>query len=190
MEYTKYFASEQLIRFMYDCEDSQPNVDCGEACRFSMRESDTHKPSVWMKRYWTVGEVIDCSNSEGTSWHNDKTPCYPWSGPGYMSQLFRKFSQDFGGNVGVRDAIETHFIHLDDNNNEVLREATVYAKGWGFVTWSVLINGIVQQSVGNAVWSTIAPKVAPDFASICPETYVPSVHVYGSHAPRGRVIWF
>lgn len=189
LEYVKYFSSEQLIRFMYDCEDLQPNTDCG-VCRFSMRESGTHDPSIWMKRFWAVGETIDCSDTEGTSWRNDKTPCYPWVGPGFKSQLFRKFSQDFGGNVGVRDAIETHFIHLDDNNNEVSREATVYAKGWGFVTWSYLINGIVQQSVGNAVWSTTAPKVAPDFASICPETYVPSVHVYGSHAPRGRVIWF
>ncbi|MFA5408537.1 MAG: hypothetical protein WC343_07170 [Bacilli bacterium] len=171
MEYTKYFASEQLIRFMYDCEDSQPNVDCGEACRFSMRESDTLKPSIWMKRFWTVGEIIDCSNSEGTSWHNDKTPCYPWSGPGYKSQLFRKFSEDFGGLVGVRDAIETHWIILDNNNEEVRREVSVYAKGWGYISWCVLIDGVRQSPFHRAIWSATAPKVLPDFASVCPEVY-------------------
>jgi hypothetical protein len=190
MEYTKYFASEQLIRFMYDCEDTQPNVDCGEPCRFSMRESDTHKPSVWMKRYWTVGEVIDCSNAEGTSWRNDKTPCYPWSGPGYKSQLFRKFSEDFGGSVGVRDAIETHWIILDNNNEEVYREVSVYAKGWGYISWHKSIDGDIQYPVYRAIWSATAPKVLPDFASVCPEAYVPTVPAYGSRAPRGRVIWF
>jgi hypothetical protein len=178
MEYTKYFASEQLIRFMYDCEDSQPNVDCGENCRFSMRESDTLKPSKWMKRFWAIGEIIDCSNAQCTSWHNDKTPCYPWAGPGYKSQLFRKFSEDFGGLVGVRDAIETHFIHVDNDGKEVIREVTVYAKGWGFVRWNVLINWVPQYPDQHNVWRTIAPKVMPDFASICPETYVPSVPVY------------
>lgn len=182
IEYTKYFASEQLIRFMYDCEDLQPNVNCCESpygvCRSSMREPDTHKPTVWMKRFWTVGEVIDCSNAEGTTWRNDKTPCYPWTGPGYKSQLFRKFSEDFGGLVGVRDAIETHFIHLDWNNVEVCREVYVYAKGWGFVRWNVLINWVPQYPEQHNVWRTTASKVMPDFTSICPETYVPSVPVY------------
>lgn len=183
LEYWKYFASEQMVRHMYDCEDSQPNVDCGERCRFSMRESDTLKPSKWMKRFWTVGEIIDCSNAQGTSWHNDKTPCYPWCGPGYKILLYRKFSQDFGGLSGVRDAIEIHFIHLDNNNEEVSREQYIWAKGWGLMSWNFSINGVLQYPISYLNWIVDVPKVMPDFTSICPETYVPSVPVYDPVLP-------
>lgn len=178
-EFWKYVASEQLVRHIYDCEDSQPNVDCGEACRFSMRESDTHKPAKWMKRFWTVGEILDCSNSEGTSWHNDKTPCYPWSGPGFTREFLKKFSRDWGGSVGVRDSIQLTFDNLDANGNIVRSEIYTYAKGWGLVNWNVSINGVLQRPEQNAIWLVDKPKVMPDFTSVCPETYqIPTANQY------------
>jgi hypothetical protein len=172
-EFSKYVASEQLVRHVYDCEDSQPNVDCGEACRFSMRESDTHKPAKWMKRFWTVGEILDCSNSEGTSWHNNKTPCYPWCGPGFTRELLKKFTCDWGGSVGIRDSIQLTFDHLDTNGNIVLSEITTYAKGWGLINWNVSIGGVLQYPEHNFIWIVDVPKVMPDFASVCPEAYQP-----------------
>lgn len=178
MEYVRYVASDQIVRFMYDCEDSQPNVDCGEACRFSMRESDTHKPAKWMKRFWKVGDVIDSTNSEGTSWHNNKTPCYPWNGPGFTRILARKFIRDWGGDIGIRDSILMTFDNLDSNNNIRFSEITIYAKKWGLVYWDVVINGVLQHNspIINRIVSYT--KVMPDFTSICPETYVPQVPVY------------
>ncbi len=107
----------------------------------------------------------------------------PWCGPGYKILLYRKFSQDFGGLAGVRDAIEIHFIHLDNNNEEVSREKYIWAKGWGLMSWNFSINGVLQYPISYLNWIVDVPKVMPDFTSICPETYVPSVPVYDPVLP-------